>query len=193
MRVQLHIIKRAGGQYSATLDDIDHGKNGIPVSSFSADDRKMSFAVESISLSYEGRLNADGSAIEGTWSQNFLLPLTFRRLKVPFKLSHKPSRPSDIDGTWEGVIAEEKGARLVFHLTNTEDGLTATVDSPDQNISGWPVPVVTRNDSNLKLEMRQVSASFVGKISSDLTTINGSWEAPGAQWPLVLRRRTKSP
>jgi hypothetical protein len=133
-------------------------------------------------------VNAAGTTIDGSWSQGLTMPLIFRRLKAPLKLIHKPAKPSDIDGTWEGVIGATNGARVVFHLVNTEDGLTATVDSPGQNLSGWPVPVVTRSDSALKLELKQVSAVFTGKISSDRGTINGSWDTPGQQWPLILKR-----
>ena len=188
LRMQLHVVRQSNGAYSATLDDIDHGQNGIAVSSISFTDAKLSFVASAISASYEGRVNAEGTAIEGTWAQGISLPLTFRRLKTPLKLSHKPAKPSDIDGTWEGVIGAADGARLIFHVANTEDGLTATVDSPGQNLSGWPVPVVTRNGSMLRLEIKQVSAVFQGKISSDLATIDGSWETPDKHWPLLLKK-----
>jgi hypothetical protein len=191
LRMQLHIAKESRGGYSATLDDIDHGQNGIAVSSISFADAKLSFVANAISASYEGRVNPEGTAIEGTWAQGLSLPLTFRRLKVPLKLSHKAAKPSDIDGTWEGVIGAANGARLIFHIVNTEDGLTATVDSPGQSLSGWPVPVVTRNGSTLRLEIKQVNAVFQGKISSDLTAIDGSWETPDKHWPLVLKRVTE--
>ncbi|MGA8150857.1 MAG: hypothetical protein WB952_07900 [Terriglobales bacterium] len=187
-RLQLHIAKDSKAGYTATLDDLDHGQNDLAVTSLSFAGAKLSFAADAISATYEGKLNADGTAIDGTFSQGMELPLTFRRLAAPLKLSHKPAKPSDIDGTWEGRIEATNGARLIFHLVNTEDGLAATVDSPDQNLQGWPVPVVTRNDSTLLLEVKQVGAAFEGKISSDLSTISGSWGSPGKEWPLVLKR-----
>jgi len=188
LRILLHVAKGTKGGYTATLDDIDHGQNGLAVSSLSLTDSKLSFVVDTLSASYEGTVNPEGTVIDGTWSQGVGLPVSFRRLTTPLKLSHKPAKPSDIDGTWEGRIEATDGARLVFHLINTEDGLTATVDSPDQNLSGWPVPVVTRTASTLRLEVKQVSAVFEGKISSDLSTIDGSWGSPGKEWPLVLKR-----
>ena len=191
-RIQLHIAKGTKGGYTLTLDDIDHGQNGVVASSLSFTDSKLSFVADALSVSYEGKVDAAGTAIDGTWSQGFALPVTFRRLTAPMKLSHKPAKPSDIDGTWEGRIDATDGARLVFHLINTEDGLTATVDSPDQNLLGWPVPVVTRTDSTLRLEVKQVSAAFEGKISSDLGTIDGSWGSGGKEWPLVLKRVKES-
>jgi hypothetical protein len=78
--------------------------------------------------------------------------------------------------------------RMVFHITNTADGLTATSDSPDQNAAGIPVTAVTRNGSSLKLEMKQLDGMFDGKIAADLTSIDGTWSQRGNTWPLVLKR-----
>jgi len=192
LRMQLHIAKEPKGGYTATLDDIDHGQNGVAVTSLSLIDSKLTFVADPLSAAYEGSMNPEGTAIDGSWSQGAILPVTFHRLAAPLKIIHKPAKPSDIDGTWEGRIEATDGARLVFHILNTEDGLTATVDSPDQNLSGWPVPVVTRNGSSLTLEVRQVAAVFEGTISSDLGTVEGRWGPPGKGWPLVLRRSKES-
>jgi fermentation-respiration switch protein FrsA (DUF1100 family) len=77
--------------------------------------------------------------------------------------------------------------RLVFHFTNTTDGLTATMDSPDQNKTGLPVTVVTRNGSSLRLEMKQISGVFDGKISDDHSSMAGTWSQRGNSFPLVLK------
>jgi hypothetical protein len=77
---------------------------------------------------------------------------------------------------------------VVFHITNTEDGLTATMDSPDQNVNGIPVTAVTRTGSSLKLELKGIGGAFEGKISSDLATIEGTWTQGGGTLPLVLKR-----
>jgi hypothetical protein len=78
--------------------------------------------------------------------------------------------------------------RLVFHITNTEDGLTATMDSPDQNANGLPVTSVTRDGASLKMELKQIAGGFEGKIAQDLTTIEGTWTQRGSPLPLVLKR-----
>ena len=52
----------------------------------------------------------------------------------------------DVVGDWQGTLdVGVMKLRLVFHITNTEDGLTATMDSPDQNANGLPVTSVTRD------------------------------------------------
>ena len=189
LRLVLHIAQGDDGSFKATLDSVDQGVNGIPVTSISLKDSHVSFTVDSIHASYEGKITADGLSIEGTWTQRQSLPLTFERAAVPMKTEHKPAKPSDIDGIWSGTL--DTGAitlRIVFHITNTEDGLTATMDSPDQNAKGLPVTAVTRSGSSLILELKQVGGKFEGKINNDLTVIDGTWTQGGASLPLTLKR-----
>jgi len=190
LRLALHVSKSGNGSLKATLDSIDQGANGIPVSSISLKDSKLTFSVDSIGGSYEGKVRGDGTVAEGTWTQGGReLTLEFKRIASPIKTEHKPAKPSDIDGAWLGTI--DTGAvklRIVFHITNTEDGLTATMDSPDQGAKGIPVTAVTRAGASLKLEMKQIGGGFEGKIAPDLSTIDGTWTQGGGSAPLVLKR-----
>ncbi len=189
LRLVLHIAKGNEGNLKATLDSVDQGANGIPVTSISLKDSMLSFTVDSVHGTYEAKVNADATAIEGTWSQGQSFPLSFRRQTAPLKTEHKPAKPSDIDGTWEGTLdAGTMKLRIVFHITNTEDGLTATMDSPDQNAKGLPVSVVTRNGSSLSMELKQMAGKFEGKVSKDLKAIEGAWTQGGANLPLLLNR-----
>ena len=78
--------------------------------------------------------------------------------------------------------------RVVFHIINTEDGLKATMDSPDQGMKGLPVTAVTRNGNSLKLEAKNINGAYEGKVSADLSSIDGTWSQNGASFPLVLKR-----
>ncbi len=186
LRLLLHIARGEKATLKATLDSVDQGANGIPVTSITLTDSKLKLAADSINGSYEGTVNADATNIAGTWSQGGnSLPLEFHRGGI--KTEHKAAKPSDIDGTWLGTL--DLGAvklRLVFHIVNTEDGLTATADSPDQNAKGLPVSQVTRDGSSLKLEMKALNAEFTGKISDDRKTISGTFTQNGNSTPLVL-------
>jgi pimeloyl-ACP methyl ester carboxylesterase len=189
LRVVLHIAKSEGGGLRATLDSIDQGANGIPVNSIVLKDSKLNLIVDAVHGTYEGKVNANATEIAGTWSQGQPLPLDFKRATTPVKTEHKPAKPSDIDGAWIGTL--DTGVmklRVVFHITNTEDGLTGTMDSPDQNALGLPVTAVTRDGSSLKIELKQIAGAFEGKIAKDLATIEGTWTQGGATLPLVLKR-----
>lgn len=189
LRLALHITESGDGSLKATLDSIDQGANGIPVSSITLKDSKLNFTVDVVSGSYEGTVNAEATEIKGTWTQGLSLPLDFKRGAAPAKPEHKPAKPSDIDGAWTGTL--DTGAaklRLVFHIANTEDGLIATMDSPDQNTERIPVTKVTRTGSSLKLEITPIGGAFEGKISGDLATIDGTWTQGGGSLPLTLKR-----
>ena len=91
----------------------------------------------------------------------------------------------DIDGTWQGALDTGAGTlRVVVHLSSTKDGLTATMDSPDQGASGLPVSLVKRDGSTFTLEMKALGARFDGTISKDLSTIEGTFSQGGGSLPL---------
>jgi hypothetical protein len=189
LRLVLHVTKDDTGRLKATLDSIDQDADDIPVTSISLADSNLNFSVLDVHGTYQGKINADATAIDGTWTQLQSLPLSFHRLLKPIKTEHKLAKPSDIDGAWWGTL--ENGAiplRMVFHITNTEDGLVATADSPDQKVKGLPVTAVTRNGSSLKLEMKQLGGIYEGKLDASLSSIDGTWTQAGRILSLTLKR-----
>jgi pimeloyl-ACP methyl ester carboxylesterase len=190
LRLVLHITKAPDGTLKATLDSIDQpGANGIPVNSITLKDSKLNLDVATVHGTYEGKVAPDAKTISGTWTQNQPLPLEFKRATAPLKTEHKAAKPSDIDGSWLGSL--DAGAvklRVVFNIVNTEDGLTATMDSPDQGMKGLPTTSVTRNGASLKIEAKQIAGVFEGTISSDQSSIDGKWTQGPNTFPLTLKR-----
>jgi fermentation-respiration switch protein FrsA (DUF1100 family) len=189
LRLVLHIAKSDADGLKATLDSVDQAANGIPVSSITFKDSKLSLGVDAVHGTYEGKVSSDGTTINGTWSQGQPLPLDFKRSATPVKPEHKPAKPSDIDGAWMGTLEVGAGVKLrvVFHIVNTEDGLMATLDSPDQGVKGLPTTKVTRDGATLKITVEKISGAFEGKIAADLGSIDGTW-TQGGSLPLVLHR-----
>jgi uncharacterized protein len=189
LHLVLHITKADSGALKATLDSVDQATNDIPVSSITLKDSKLSLSVDAVHGTYEGKVSSDGSTISGTWSQGQPLPLDFKRSATPVKAQHQLAKPSDIDGTWLGTLTvnADMKLRVVFHIVNTDDGLRATLDSPDQGVKGMPVGKVTRDGANLKLDMQKIGGSFEGQIAPDINSIVGTL-TQGAAIPLVLRR-----
>lgn len=189
LRLVLHITKANDGSLKATLDSIDQGANGIPVSAVTLKDSKLNLTIEAVRGTYEGKVNADASVISGTWTQNQPLPLDFKKATAPIKTEHKAAKPSDIDGAWLGTLDTGTAPlRLIVNITNTEDGLIATLDSPDQGANGIPVTTVTRNGASLKLEVKGIGGVLEGPLDKDLTTIDGTWTQGGRTLPLLLKR-----
>jgi len=190
LRLVLHVTKGADGSLKATLDSIDQpGANGIPVNSITLKGSKLSLGIDAVHGTYEGKVAADAQTISGTWTQGQPLPLEFKRTTAPLKTEHKPAKPSDIDGDWMGSL--DTGAvklRIVFHIVNTEDGLTATMDSPDQGAKGIPATSVTRDGASLKIEAKSIGGMFEGKFAADLSSVDGKWSQGGGTMPLVLKK-----
>jgi fermentation-respiration switch protein FrsA (DUF1100 family) len=194
LRMVLHITKAPDASLKATLDSIDQpGANGIPVTSISLKDSKLSLEVSMVQGTYEGKVSADGKTISGTWTQAQPLALEFKRADAPVIIEKKPAKPSDIDGAWIGTLDLGIKLRVVFHIAATPDGLTATLDSPDQGANGIPTSSVKRDGSSLKIEIEKISGTFEGKIATDPSSgnpssIDGTFTQLGSPHPLVLKR-----
>jgi uncharacterized protein len=187
LRLVLHVAKNADGTLKALIDSPDQNARGVPIDSITCEANKVRFSSAALKASYEGTLKS-GDSISGRWTQEQKLPLDFKKTTSPLKTVHRPAAPSDIDGKWEGALDTPQGKlRLVFHLQNTEDGLMATMDSPDQKLNGWPATSVIRKGSSIKIEMKQVSGYFQGKIGKDPNTISGDW-SQGSATPLQFKR-----
>ena len=187
LHLVLHLTAGADGALKATLDSVDQGAMGIPVNSVTLKDGKLSMTVDAVQGTYEGRLNADASGIDGTWSQGASLPLKFKRAVA--KAAAKPAPPSEIDGTWTGVL--DTGAaklHVVVKIINTSEGLTAQLQSPDQGQNWIPASAVGKKDNALNLTFVGINAEFAGKITADLQTIDGTFTQGGNAMPLALKR-----
>ena len=72
LRTVLKISKSNDGGWNALMYSIDQGpdQGGIPVPSITLQGSILRYSVDRINGSYEGKLSADGTSIEGTWTQN---------------------------------------------------------------------------------------------------------------------------
>lgn len=86
LRLGLHVEAKPEGGLGAVLDSLDQGAK-IPVDSVLFEGGTLRLGMPAIGATYEGRLNAEGSTLEGTWSQGGrALPLTFERRSEAFAL-----------------------------------------------------------------------------------------------------------
>ena len=179
LRTVLHISAAKDGSLTATMDSVDQGADGIPVTSVTLKDSKLSLTVDAVHGTYEGTVNKDTTEIDGTWSQGTPLALNLKRAAAP----------SDIDGKWLGTL--DAGAvklRLVLRIFNASDGLAASLQSPDQG-PGWiPATSIKRAGSSLNFTIDSLGVVFDGKIGADLNSIDGTFTQMGNPLPLALKR-----
>ena len=184
LHLVLHLTKASDNSLKATIDSLDQpGANGIPVASVTLKDSKLTLDVTVIQATYDAKVSSDAKTISGTWSQGGqTFPLEFKPGTPP------PAKPSDIDGSWMGVL--DLGTlklHVVFNIQTGPGGLSATLDSPDQGANGIPTSSVTRDGASLKIEIKKIGGLFEGKIAADLSSIDGTFTQLGSPHPLVLK------
>jgi len=99
-----------------------------------------------------------------------------------------------IEGIWEGKLkVPGTELRIVFKISKNPDGtLTATLDSPDQGVTGIPVEEIIFKDNTLRLEVKSVGGIYEGKVSEDFLIIEGEWKQSGGTFPLTVNRVDKA-
>ncbi len=104
------------------------------------------------------------------------------------------SELTGIEGIWEGKLqVPGTEIRIVFSITATPEGkLTATMDSPDQGVKGFPVDEVILKDNTLYLDVSTIAGYFEGKVSEDFSVIKGEWNQSGTSFPLSLQKIEKA-
>ena len=108
-------------------------------------------------------------------------------------VGHNASAQSQsVEGFWAGAL--DTGAvklRLVMKFSRTPDGkLKGLLDSVDQDASDIPMDVVTFQNGALHVEMKNLGATYDGKLSADGTQITGEF-MQGVKLPLDLKRIEK--
>ena len=80
LRLRLNIAKSSAGAATGTMDSLDQGANGIPLSTITLKDGKLRFEAKGIGGVYEGELTPDGAKLKGQWQQGGQsLPLEFAK------------------------------------------------------------------------------------------------------------------
>jgi hypothetical protein len=83
LRLRVKIEKAANGAAAGTMDSLDQGANGIPLSGIVLKEGKLRFEVRGIGGSFLGNVSDDGSTITGQWKQGpATLPLELKRETV---------------------------------------------------------------------------------------------------------------
>jgi pimeloyl-ACP methyl ester carboxylesterase len=128
LRLNVKIDQGQNGALTGKLMSVDQGNITIPIDSVTVTANTVRLEMTSIRASYEGKLNAAGSEIAGTWQQGGNnLPLVFRRpgaaaagftLK-PRTIGRVPLEPCrTADGNTEGLC----GKYEVYENRQTQSG-----------------------------------------------------------------------
>lgn len=96
LRIQFHIIGGAAG-LAATMDSLDQGARGIPVSAVKFEGGSLHLEVAVAHGQYDGKMDDAGSTITGAWMQGGAsIPLVLHRTEVeapPLRRPQAPQKP----------------------------------------------------------------------------------------------------
>jgi pimeloyl-ACP methyl ester carboxylesterase len=90
-------------------------------------------------------------------------------------------------GDWSGAL-KVGGAdiHLMIHVKGAGGGFTATLDSPDQGMTGIPIAAVTQTGDAVVFDVGVAHARYTARLSADGQTLAGEWTQSGASLPLTL-------
>lgn len=110
--------------------------------------------------------------------------LGFSLLLLMFSFS---ANAQSVTGVWQGAL-KVAGTELplVFHIKDSGDTLSATMDSPAQNALGIPVSAIAFDNPKLHLEAGNGAIVYEGTLSND--SIIGTFQQNGMNIPLNLHR-----
>jgi uncharacterized protein len=93
---------------------------------------------------------------------------------------------------WEGKLLVRPGfeIRLVVRASLIDGAApVATLDSPDENLSGLKLSSVVLDASRLAFELKVTDAKFDGKMNAAKTEAKGNWIQRGATVPLTFVKK----
>jgi len=125
LRTGLHFSRDKDGILTATMDSIDQGAHGIPVSRAVYKDRRLLLELPALAAQYEATMNEAGTELTGTFTQRgTALPLSMKAVdEVP-----KQNRPQEPKGALPYVSEEVAyrneagGVKLAGTLTLPNSG-----------------------------------------------------------------------
>ena len=94
----------------------------------------------------------------------------------------------NITGQWNGALKiQGTQMRLVFNISQTENSLSSTMDSPDQGAKGIPTTTTSFENSILKITIANAKIEYEGTLGQD-NIIVGTFKQGGQSFPMNLSK-----
>ena len=94
----------------------------------------------------------------------------------------------NITGQWNGALkVQGTQLRVVFNITKTDDGISATMDSPDQGAKEIPTTTTSFENSILKITIENAKIEYEGALGKD-NIIVGTFKQGGQSFPMNLSK-----
>ena len=156
LRIVIKVSTTDADKLAAVMYSIDQQSPAIPATTFTRNGSAIKMTVTPLNGTYEGKLNAEGNVIDGTWSQGAALPLKLTKATPetawtipepppppkPMAADAKPAfevatiKPSD--PARPGKLFTVRGQEVITINTTLSDLITMAYDLHRQQISGGP-------------------------------------------------------
>lgn len=98
-------------------------------------------------------------------------------------------KAQDITGDWYGLLdVQATKLRLIVHIQPQGDGYSGTLDSQDQDAFGIPLSEVLYDQGQFIFRLASAALEYSGKVSSDFTSIDGTFTQSGQSFTLNFGR-----
>lgn len=113
-------------------------------------------------------------------------------LVVSALISMNIIQAQSIKGHWKGELnVQGQKIPLIFKMINEEGKLSGNLDSPTQGLLGLQFDEVILKNNKIIIKMTKLMASYSGKISGSLKSIDGTFTQGGMEFPLKLNKLEK--
>jgi hypothetical protein len=196
LRLVLH-IKHEGNGFKATIDTIDQGRSGLPVSAIKVKGQEVHVELGAFVAVFDAKLEQGNTELNGVFRQGGMnIPLTLKKTSQPptvapplLPAAYAPRAGSDLQGYWQGVVTiGAVHTRLGFKISEPSKGkFRGELDSIDQGATGIPVTAITYTPPAVKFDIMGVAGSYDGKLSH-AGQIDGTWRQGPNTVPVTLNR-----
>ncbi len=157
LRAVVKISGTAPDNLKVALYSIDQGGQPFPATSANFEDGTFKFAIQSIEVSYEGKLSSDGDSISGTWKQGpGTLSLVLERATpetewtIPEPPPKIPAMAADADPSFEvatikpskpgvpGKLITMRGTRFIAMNATLADLVAVAYSVQQSQVMGGP-------------------------------------------------------
>ncbi len=193
MTVSVTIEPDGDGGWMGSIEIPARRAEPLPLGNIFVDGEFVSFSVEGTSgdPAFAGTISG-GRRFAGLFSEGdvtFPFQLT-RRTGVPDYMFIVPSTDAALEGTWHGVL-DTRAVLIQFELRvdRAPNGIvTATLDSPDESVTGLTVDSLTMDGSRVRMTVAPLGATYQGTLIEGDNRITGTWRQGSARLALVFER-----
>lgn len=101
------------------------------------------------------------------------------------------AKAQELNGSYSGSLdVQGMQLELIYNITPTADGYTATLDVPAQGATGIELDSVILQDNEVTITSAKMKMSFTGSLTEN--GLDGTYEQMGKKYPLILKKTVKT-